>query len=102
MSNIVKIVPPSGVKTMGLRSSAAPYAEALHKAFSEYQSVAVDFAFIEVTQGFVDGLLASHLLNEGKEGLRRMAFHNCTIDTQAIIRFVVSDRLSQRNAHPSL
>lgn len=101
MTSIVKIEVPPGVKTMGLRSSATPYAEALHKALSDHQSVSLDFASIEVTQGFVDGLLGSHLLREGKEGLKRITFLNCTFETKAIIRFVASDRLSQRSEQPS-
>ncbi|WP_408602217.1 STAS-like domain-containing protein [Pseudomonas sp. PLMAX] len=101
MTSIVKIEVPPGVKTMGLRSSATPYAEALHKALSEHQTVSLDFASIEVTQGFVDGLLGSHLLKEGKEGLKRITFLNCTTETKAIIRFVASDRLNQRNAQPA-
>lgn len=101
MTSIVKIEVPPGVKTMGLRSSATPFAEALRKALSEHQSVTLDFVSIEVTQGFVDGLLGAHLLREGKEGLKRITFLNCTTDTQAIIRFVASDRLNQRNAQPA-
>ena len=101
MTNIVTITTPPGVKTMGLRSSATPYATALHKALSEHKTVVLDFESIEVTQGFVDGILATHIHLEGKEGLKRITFRNCIPETQAIIKFVVNDRLSQRNAQPA-
>lgn len=101
MPGLVTITAPQGVTTMGLRSSAKPFADALNKALSEHQQVTVDFASIETTQGFVDGLLCTHLLKEGKEGLKRLTFLNCTPDTQAIIRFVASDRLKQRSSHPA-
>jgi hypothetical protein len=103
MSNIenietsVTLQAPPGVRTLGMRISAKHYSTQIQTALAE-GSVVVDFAGLDVTQGFVDELLGGIALKHGQEIFKRISFKGCTSDTRQIVTFVISDRLAQRDS----
>jgi hypothetical protein len=90
----IQITAPEGVRTLGMRSSAKPFLEAALRSLTEGDSINLDFAGVDATQGFVDELVGSLIMRFGKPVLKRISFAHCTDDVKAIIRFVVNDRLS--------
>ena len=83
----------------GSRSAAAPVRAQVEEALNQGYEVVLDFAGIEVTQSFVDELLAPVILRDGPEILQRVIFKHCSDDTRAIIEFVAADRCDQFVRH---
>jgi hypothetical protein len=95
MSTVVVLTAPDGVRTLGMRASALPFRVEAERMLKADQAVALDFAGIEATQGFIDELVGHLVITHGRQILSRLSFHNCSDDTKAIIRFVVNDRIQR-------
>lgn len=97
MSITIVLTAPAGVRTLGLRASAIPFREDAERLLRADQTVALDFAGIDATQGFLDELVGHLVISHGRQVLSKLSFRNCSDEIKAIIRFVVSDRLQGRN-----
>lgn len=83
------------IRTLGMRSSAAPFRKEIELNLDGGNTVAVDFQGHEATQSFVDELIGALVLKRGRAVLSLLSFKNCSADVKSIIKFVVSDRLQQ-------
>lgn len=83
------------IRTLGMRSSAAPFRKEIEHNLDSGDTVAVDFQGHEATQSFVDELIGALVLKRGRAVLSKLSFKNCSNDVKSIIKFVVSDRLQQ-------
>jgi hypothetical protein len=101
MSTSIQISAFSKLNLLGTRFIAKRIRGAIEDALSLPDNVEVDFSGVEVTQSFIDELLGPLLLQDGPKLLARLAFRGCSETAQAVIRFVVSSRLSDfANLHP--
>lgn len=83
------------VRTYGIRASAVPYREQIERFLATGNSVVVDFSGYDVTQSFVDELIGSLILRNGRGVFSHLIFENCSPEVKSIIRFVVQDRINQ-------
>ena len=91
----VHLSPLAAGRLAGVRAMAVSARQRAEEILARGQEVVFDFAGIEVTQSFVDELVGHLILRNGPDLLDRVAFKNCSSDTQAIIEFVVADRADQ-------
>ncbi len=85
----------SNLNLLGTRFIAKTIRTSIEDALSHSDHVEVDFSGVEVTQSFIDELLGPLLLRKGPQLLTRLAFRGCSENAQAVIRFVVTERLSE-------
>lgn len=97
MDTAIVLTAPAGVRTLGMRASAIPFREEAERLLKADQPVALDFAGIDATQGFVDELVGHLVIAYGRQVLSKLSFRNCSDEIKAVIRFVVSDRLQGRD-----
>jgi STAS-like domain of unknown function (DUF4325) len=94
----------SGSGAMGSRDRAIPLRMKIAADLDAGHKVEIDFFGTEATQSFVDELIGLLILDRGETVLSEVTFKNCSSTMQAIIRFVIGDRLQQyrskrRSAH---
>lgn len=80
---------------IGMRSSAVPLRQMIEETLSVGDEVAIDFSGVEVTQSFVDELIGAVILRRGPHVMSKMILKGCSLTTQGIVRFVVTDRAKQ-------
>lgn len=80
-------------RLLGVRETALPIRDRLSQSLNLGQQVMLDFAEVNSTQSFIDELIGSLIIERGIEVLDAVIMKNCSPDTQAILHFVVSDRL---------
>lgn len=85
-----------GGRLLGARPAALPIRDRIEAVLEAGECVALDFAGTYVTQSFVDELVGVLVLERGPDILSRITFKNCSTETKAILHFVVSDRIDQR------
>lgn len=95
MDTTIVLTTPVGVRTLGMRASAIPFREEAERLLKADHAVALDFAGIDATQGFVDELVGHLVITHGRQVLSKLSFHNCSDEIKAIIRFVVNDRIQR-------
>lgn len=85
----------AGVAVLGSRLTALPVREWIEQALDVGERVVIDFAGVKPTQSFIDELVGVLVLERGEAVLKSLVFKNCSVDTETILHFVVSDRLDQ-------
>lgn len=91
-----------GGRLLGTRQIALPIRDQVEKALEAGEVVALDFAGTNPTQSFVDELIGALVIERGVDVLDSLVMKNCSDDAKAILHFVVSDRLDQIDARPSV
>lgn len=77
------------------RYEAIPVRKQLESFLAEHGTATIDFQDIsQATQSWVDEIIGKFVLKEGATFLKRVKFQNCSPVIQDIIRFVVTDRMS--------
>lgn len=82
-------------RLIGPRIAAAPILEQVELALNRNQEVVLNFAGVEATQSFIDGLIGALILKRGPDVLERLIFRACSDDVRAILQFVAADRCDQ-------
>jgi hypothetical protein len=98
MSNVVQLSTITNLTLLGTRFLARKLRASIEHALAESGDVVIDFTGIEVTQSFVDELVGPLLLKDGPSILSKMAFRGCSENAQAVIGFVVSERLADHSS----
>jgi hypothetical protein len=80
-------------RLLGVRENALPIRDRIYQSLDIQQQVALDFAGTNSTQSFIDELVGVLIIERGVGALDFLIMKNCSSDTQAILHFVVSDRL---------
>lgn len=80
-------------RLLGVRENALPIRDSIYQSLDCKQQVVLDFAGVNSTQSFIDELIGVLIIERGVEALEFLIMKNCSADTQAILHFVVSDRL---------
>src|SRR4051812_14913375 len=84
-------------KFLGTRHRAKELRKELQQILDRGGELILDFSGFDATQSFIDELIGQLVLRQGEAILNRVAFKGCSEDVEAIIRFVVSDRIVQFN-----
>ena|ERR1700733_3408437 len=93
-SQSIGLASATNLSFLGTRFIAKRVRPSIAAALSDTNLVVIDFAGVDVTQSFIDELLGPLVLEFGEELLKRLAFRSCSETAQTIIRFVVSNRLT--------
>lgn len=76
------------------RSGAFAFREKIRSALLDSMKVELDFTGIDTTQSYIDELFGRLLLELGGSILSRISFKGCNEQAKAVIKLVVSARLS--------
>ncbi|WJO23187.1 STAS-like domain-containing protein [Pseudomonas soli] len=90
------------IGTLGMRASAAPFRQEIEGCIGNGSKIAIDFSGKDATQSFVDELIGGLILKHGRIILSSMTFKNCSDDVKSIIKFVVNDRVHQRESERAI
>lgn len=82
-------------RLVGPRIAAAPILQQAELSLNHGQEVILNFAGVEATQSFIDGLVGVLILKRGPDVLKRLIFRSCSDDVRAILQFVAADRCDQ-------
>lgn len=93
MEQTIRLYEESGLNTLGTRFLAKRIRQLVEDATSGLSTCILDFSGVDVTQSFIDELIGPLLLRAGPTILSSLAFRGCSEASQAVIRFVISDRL---------
>lgn len=89
-------------RLIGPRITATSILEKVELALHTRQDVVLNFAGVEATQSFIDGLVGVLILKHGPSVLEKLIFKSCSDDVKAIVQFVAADRCDQylkQNSH---
>ena len=83
---------------LGTRFRALTLRDELERLLAHHNEVALDFKGVETTQSFIDELIGVLVLEHGPKIIERLVFKSCSDSMQAIINFVLGDRIEQFNS----
>lgn len=90
------------IGTLGMRASATPYRQEIEGCLRRGAKVAIDFSGKDATQSFVDELIGGVVLRYGRSALSSLTFKNCSEDVKMIIKFVINDRVHQKESERAI